>query len=56
MLKIFKALASKDKEPKTKRCNLYILPDNSFIIQGFFMRITVLGLSILTSGRVFQKS
>ncbi|WP_367578655.1 contact-dependent growth inhibition system immunity protein [Snodgrassella alvi] len=36
MLKIFKALASKDKEPKTKRCNLYILPDNSFIIQGFF--------------------
>ncbi|WP_370470352.1 contact-dependent growth inhibition system immunity protein [Snodgrassella alvi] len=35
MFKFFKALASKHKEPKRKGCNLYVLPDNSVIIQGF---------------------
>ncbi|WP_367419041.1 hypothetical protein [Snodgrassella alvi] len=35
MLKIFKALASKHKEPKRKGCSLYVLPDNSVIIQGY---------------------
>ena len=35
MLKTFKALASKHKEPKKKGCNLYILPDNSVVLLGF---------------------
>ena len=35
MLKAFKALASKHKEPKAKGCTLYVLPDNSVIIQVF---------------------
>ena len=35
MLKTFKALASKHKEPKRKGCNVYVLPDNSVIIQGY---------------------
>ena len=35
MLKTFKELASKHKEPKRKGCTLYVLPDNSVIIQGF---------------------
>ena len=35
MLKTFKELASKHKEPKRKGCNVYVLPDNSVIIQGY---------------------